>query len=188
MPENRKQHQMRQKQKQPAKVFICAVLAIIIMAMTIIPLTSQADEDAAVVYLVRHAEKSDAGRDPQLSAAGRQRALLLASMLRDAGITRIYSTDFIRTRDTAAPLANLLNAEIGIYNWEEMDELTSSLSQAGARSLVVGHSNTTPELVELLGGESGGEIDEASEYDRLYILTIRNPGDAETILIRYGKH
>jgi phosphohistidine phosphatase SixA len=179
---------MQQKQIQPANVFICSVLAIIIMAITIIPLTSQADEEAAVVYLVRHAEKSDAGRDPQLSAAGRQRALLLANMLRDAGITRIYSTDFIRTRDTAAPLADLLDAEIGIYDGEDLDELISSLSQSGARSLVVGHSNTTPELVELLGGESGGEIDEASEYDRLYILTIRNPGEAETVLIRYGQH
>ena len=179
---------MQQKLKRPANVFIHAVLAIIIMAMTIIPLTSQADDEAAVVYLVRHAEKSDTGRDPQLSAAGRQRALLLANMLRDASITHIYSTDFIRTRDTAAPLANLLDAEIGIYDWEEMDQLISSLSQAGARSLVVGHSNTTPELVELLGGDSGGEIDEASEYDRLYILTIRNPGEAETVLIRYGQH
>jgi len=38
----------------------------------------------------------------------------------------------------------------------------------------------------LLDGEPGGEIDEASEYDRLYILTIGNSGEAETVLIRYG--
>ena len=37
----------------------------------------------------------------------------------------------------------------------------------------------------LLGGKPGGEIDEASEYDRLYILTIGNSGEAETVLIRY---
>ena len=167
---------------------MCAVLAMIVMAMTIIPLTSQAGDEAAVVYLVRHAEKSGAGRDPQLTDAGRQRALSLANLLRDAGITHIYSTDFIRTRDTAAPLASLLDLEIGIYDWQEINALIGSLNQAGARSLVVGHSNTTPELVELLGGEPGGAIDEASEHDRLYILTIRNPGEAETILIRYGKH
>lgn len=179
---------MRQKSKGPAIDFMRAVLAIFIMAMALVPLTGQAGEEAAVVYLVRHAEKSDAGRDPQLSDAGRQRALLLANMLRDAGITRIYSTDFIRTRDTAAPLASHLDLEIGIYDRQEMNAFISSLNQAGARSLVVGHSNTTPELVELLGGVSGGKIDEASEYDRLYILTIRNPGEVETVLIRYGKH
>jgi phosphohistidine phosphatase SixA len=187
-PENRKQSWMRQKSKRPAIDFMRAVLAIIIMAMALVPLTGQAGEEAAVVYLVRHAEKSDAGRDPQLSDAGRQRALLLANMLRDAGITRIYSTDFIRTRDTAAPLASHLDLEIGIYDRQEMNAFISSLNQAGARSLVIGHSNTTTELVELLGGVSGGKIDEASEYDRLYILTIRNPGEVETVLIRYGKH
>jgi hypothetical protein len=50
---------------------------------------------------------------------------------------------------------------------------------------VVGHSNTTTELVTLLGGEPGTEIEESSEYDRLYILTI-NPSGVTTLLLRYG--
>jgi hypothetical protein len=50
---------------------------------------------------------------------------------------------------------------------------------------VVGHSNTTTELVTLLGGDPGTEIEESSEYDRLYILTINSSG-VTTLLIRYG--
>jgi hypothetical protein len=52
---------------------------------------------------------------------------------------------------------------------------------------VVGHSNTTPAAVELLGGEPGAEIDEADEYDRLYILTIATSGEVSTVVLRYGE-
>jgi hypothetical protein len=63
--------------------------------------------------------------------------------------------------------------------------LAQSLKQDGKRFLVVGHSNTTTELVTLLGGDPGTEIEESSEYDRLYILTI-NASGVTTLLIRYG--
>lgn len=51
---------------------------------------------------------------------------------------------------------------------------------------MVGHSNTTPELVSILGGEPGPPIDEASEYDRLYVLVPAPEGDTVTIRQRYG--
>jgi phosphohistidine phosphatase SixA len=177
---------MKANQLRQTLTFTCAALAITIAATFAFPLDSHADSDAAVVYLVRHAEQTVDGRDPQLSAEGRQRASLLAYMMRDAGITHIFSTDFNRTRETAAPLAKQLGLEIEIYHWNEKDRLASSLNRPGNRSLVVGHSNTTPELVEMLGGEPGGKIDVKSEYDRLYILTIASSGFAETVLIRSG--
>jgi hypothetical protein len=61
----------------------------------------------ALVFLVRHAEKQTDGEDPALTAAGRQRALELARLLGESGISEVYSTDFARTRDTAAPLARI---------------------------------------------------------------------------------
>jgi broad specificity phosphatase PhoE len=142
--------------------------------------------DAATVFLVRHAEKQIVGDDPGLTAAGRERAVELARLLQNTSIDAIYSTDFARTRETAAPLADRLAKPIRIYDWEQQEDLAAEMVREGGRYLVVGHSNTTPELVQILGGEPGPPIDERLEHDRLYIVRI-GPGGVTTELRRYGK-
>src|SRR6266446_2098902 len=62
----------------------------------------------STILIVRHAEKADATKDPDLSEAGRARSEGLAKTLRDANITAIYATEFKRTQQTAAPLAKAL--------------------------------------------------------------------------------
>ena len=152
--------------------------------------TTGAESAAAhpvVVYLVRHAEKASGGKDPELSEAGRARALALAHTLGDAGIDAIHSTDLIRTRETAAPLAERLGVAVRVYHWDALAALAAEMKCAGGRHLVVGHSDTTPELVGLLGGEPGAAIDEQSEYDRLYLLSIPPDGPVTSVLLRYGE-
>ena len=151
------------------------------------PVIASAAQKSTVVFLVRHAEKTDESQDPELSEDGRQRSRELAELLRDAAIQHIHSTDFIRSRDTAAPLADLLGLEVELYDWDDPAAFAQSLTNQGQRHLVVGHSNTTTELVTLLGGDPGMEIEHSGEYDRLYVLTIDSSGRATVILIRYGK-
>ena len=72
-----------------------------------------------------------------------------------------------------------------LYNPSDLSAFASQLKNESGIVLVVGHSNTTPALVESLGGDPGPEINEAAEYDRLYVVSIR--GDqVETELRRYG--
>ena len=142
-----------------------------------------------VIYLVRHAEKitgPDVGRDPELNEAGKARAQELAKVLADKNITSIYSTDYIRTRDTAAPLATALGLEIILYNPGNLSEFAETLKSQTGTLLVVGHSNTTPYLTGLLGGDAGTPINEAREYDRLYEVHITDDG-VTSILNRYGE-
>lgn len=139
-----------------------------------------------MIFLVRHAEKTADREDPELTVEGAARAGELAALLADAGITAIHSTDFRRTRETAAPLATRLGLEIRNYHWDDMEVLARVMRREGGRHLVVGHSDTTPELVGLLGGEPGPPIDEATEYDRLYVVTIGPDGEVTTLLLHYG--
>ena len=143
-------------------------------------------QTSATVFLVRHAEKTAEENDPSLTMQGQQRAEQLADLLADAEITRIYSSDYARTRDTAAPLAEQLGLEVEIYDAGDLQVIASKLKAKGERALVVGHSNTTPELVELLGGDGGEPIVEATEYDRLYIVSTGDNGRATTLLLRFG--
>jgi len=153
-----------------------------------LPAAANAESESATIFLVRHAEKVDASNDPDLSPAGNIRALLLAYTLKDAGIERVYSTDYRRTRDTANVLAAMLKLPVEHYDPLELPALADSLRQSGQNSLVVGHSNTTPEMVNLLGGDPGAEIDEENEYDRLYVVTIVASGEASSVLLRYGSN
>lgn len=138
------------------------------------------------VFLVRHAEKVDDSRDPELSEVGRQRALELVKILGSAKIDYIHSSDYIRTRKTAEPIARSYGITTEIYDAGDLESLVQKLRKYGGTHLVVGHSNTTPSVVDLLGGDSGSAIDEASEYDRLYIVVDEGMDESKTILMRYG--
>ena len=148
---------------------------------------SVAAADPLVVFLVRHAETVDAGQDPGLSPQGHQRAAEVAVLLRDSGIDHVHSSDFVRTRDTAGAVATTLGlGNVELYDPSDLPALREQLTQDGGRHLVVGHSNTTPPLVGLFGGDPGAPIDEDSEYDRLYVVTIGDDGTVSTVLLRYG--
>lgn len=144
-------------------------------------------EELLVVFLVRHAEKVDNSRDPELSEAGKERAVELAETLSSSTINNIYSTDYIRTRRTALPTANLFEQEVKLYDPKNLEEFASQIKNRKGRYLIVGHSNTTPRLVEHLGGIPSAPIVEKNEYDRLYILTITDDGGVNTVLLRYGE-
>ncbi len=137
-----------------------------------------------VIVLVRHAEKVDDSRDAELSETGRARAEVLAALLKDMKIDTIYSSDYIRTRDTARPLAEALGLDLELYNPGDLEALATKLRAAEGRILVVGHSNTTPRLVGLIGGEPGTDIAD-DEYDRLYIV-VAGSGGPVTSLLRFS--
>ncbi len=143
-------------------------------------------EKPLIVFLVRHGEKVDHSSDAILSAAGEQRAVALATILRDAEIEYVHSSDFIRTRDTATPLANAHGLEVELYDPKNLPKLVDKLKEKRGRHLVVGHSDTTPAMVKLLGSDPGSRINDESEYDRLYIVTITNDNFTNCVMLRYG--
>lgn len=149
-----------------------------LLAMMISPLA--AADHAWTVWLVRHAEKAS-GADPQLTDEGRARAVHLADMLASAGIERVWTSDYRRTRQTAAPLGKRLGLALSVYDARQLDELSRQLEKNAETALVVGHSNTTPQLVRALGGQADDM--EEWQYDRVYQLRMAADGGVETILL-----
>lgn len=170
----------------------CGVIGIMFLFLFIMAGMSacvQSQTSEIFVYLVRHAEKdTNSVSDPKLTSIGIQRAKDLAFVLKDAGIQHIHSSNFIRTKETVLPLAKMLGIEIQLYDHKNLDNLKTKILQQKGIHLVSGHSNSTPALVELLGGIAGGPIDEETEFDRLYILTLGLDGECTSTLLRYGDH
>lgn len=177
------------------RVSIRAMLVAVLSATPSLfaaPGPEQASASRTVIYLVRHAEPefppyASEPPDPRLNPAGRERAEALADMLGQASIERIFSTHFRRALETAKPLADRSGVEIETYDPQSLAELAGRLSALTRGVLVVGHSNATPELVRLLGGDPGDPIQPYREFGRLYVVTNPGNGAATTVRLQYGR-
>ncbi len=109
--------------------------------------------EAATIYFVRHAEKVTSDlkdKDPALTIQGQKRANNLAWLLQHANIEVIYSTDYKRTQQTAAPLAQQRQLAVKSYDPRDLKNWLDALKTTQHNTLVVGHSNTTPQAVSYL--------------------------------------
>jgi broad specificity phosphatase PhoE len=128
------------------------------------------------IFIVRHAEKAEATsdtKDPELSERGRARADSLGNMLKDAGLTAIYATEFKRTQQTAQAVAKLAAINVTIIKAQETEALTQRLLDRRDSALVVAHSNTLPAIITGLGVRTPVTVAE-TDYDNLFIV-IRDP-------------
>jgi phosphohistidine phosphatase SixA len=148
------------------------------------------DHDQLVI-LVRHAEKAlDQGNDPGLTEAGQARAQALIATLREAGVGAIVTTEWQRTRLTAAPLADALGitamvvATAGADGAEHPQKVAAMVrSQKADVVLVVGHSNTLPQIIQALGAPATGDIADG-DYGNLFLLW-RRDGKISLVKSRY---
>lgn len=128
------------------------------------------------LYLVRHAHKAEvnkasgeaAAKDPALSACGKAQAAALATLLARVPLTRLYHSGYQRTQLTAAALLTS-NRQLESYPAADIESLASRLMQQQQNALVVGHSNTVPQLAELLSKTPQAPLTE-QDYGLIYQL------------------
>lgn len=157
-----------------------------LVALLSLSLLGAAAAQPPVIFLVRHAERAAISghvpADTGLSEAGRARSQRLAQELKEAQISAIYTTELKRTKDTAAPLAESLGIRPEVVQADDLRSLIAKLKAAQGNVLVVGHSNTLPQIVNALGVSSRITVAE-SDYDNLF-LVVRTPG-ARLIQLHY---
>jgi broad specificity phosphatase PhoE len=134
-------------------------------------------QEPKTVYIVRHAEKILEGDDPGLSVAGTARSKKLGQILEQKEIQHIFSTNTIRTKTTARPLANAIGLTIEIYDAKNHDDLVRELRERTGNILVVGHSNTVNHLANYFvdSGEKYPELQDI-EYDFIFEVSLKEDG------------
>jgi broad specificity phosphatase PhoE len=141
------------------------------------------------VILVRHAEKAGPSGDVPLSPAGISRANELVRVLAGTSIAAIYVTPYIRTEQTAQPLATAHHLDPVIT--KNMDTYARDVASAilrdhkGQTVVVIGHSNTTPQVIRTLGVPNPPEIPD-SEYDNLFVVSLADGVAPKLISLKYG--
>jgi len=124
------------------------------------------------IVIVRHAEKAaNAGNDPDLSPAGQARADALARVLKDSGIAAIFTSEFKRTQQTAAPTARSLGISPIVVSAKDTTALLAKLRELNGNALVVGHGDTIPNLVKALGVDTPINISE-NDYTELFVVML----------------
>ncbi len=148
---------------------------------------------STTVIVVRHAQQilGVNGDDPPLSAEGESRAASLARLLGDthlrSAVAAIFVSDKLRSRSTAAPLAQMLGLTPEVVDQDDPRALAHRVlrDHSGQTVLIVGHANTIPTLVTDLSGVPDIPPVEPSDYATLYIVTVPRVGRAGVVRLRY---
>ena len=142
---------------------------------------SFAQHKTTTIYFIRHAEKADSSKNPDLSSVGLERAAHWGKIFSETTFDAIYSTDFKRTQQTVAPTAENKKLDITLYDAKSLDFDKFKTDNLGKTILVVGHSNTTPDFVNKLINQNVYAAIEDTNFGNLYIVTLN--GDQVTHLL-----
>jgi broad specificity phosphatase PhoE len=161
-------------------------LRLAVLVAALVAIAAPAAWAQKAVVLVRHAEKVDESDDPLLSAKGEARARALSRALAGAGVKAIYVTEYKRTGLTAAPLAAALGLEPVANPADATPALVARLRKEHPADvvLVVGHSNTLPDILKELGHPDPVTID-SGDYGSLFVVVPRTGGPPVVLRLGY---
>ncbi len=137
---------------------LIALLALALSALSACATSPGPATPPAAYYVVRHLNTPAGERDPDLTPEGQRAAAALASWFRADRPRAIYVSDFRRSRQTAAPLAARLGLTPLVYDPADTPGLVARVRAGPLPALIVGHSNTVPDIVEQLGGTRPGPL------------------------------
>jgi broad specificity phosphatase PhoE len=117
-----------------------------------------AGNEPAPTYVMRHLDTPAGERDPDLTEQGRKGAQAALAWFKGKPLAAIYVSDFKRTRQTAGPLAAERGIALTLYDPRDTPALIARVKAEKGPVLIVGHSNTVPDIVQQLGGERPADL------------------------------
>ena len=144
-------------------------------------------------YLIRHAEKDRTdltNKNPELNEKGFERTKFWGEYFEDKNLKKFYTTDYMRTFQTIIPIVYPYKEKVNFY--VPNDSMFSKKfwkDTYGTNTIIVGHSNTTPQFVnQIIGKEKYKDIPDTINY-RVYKVVINEFGEVakdtfENVLIK----
>ena len=114
--------------------------------------TPQAAPPQPNFYVMRHLHTPAGVGDPDLTAECQRYAVAVSGWFRRDPPDVIYVSSPKRARQTAAPLAARLKLTPKIYDPKDSAALVAAVKAEHGTVLIVGHSNTVPDIIEQLDG------------------------------------
>lgn len=133
-------------------------IALALMAALASCATPPAPPASPNIYVMRHLHTPAGVTDPDLTAQGGRYASAVSDWFRSDPPNAIYVSSTRRAQQTAAPLAQRLKLTPKIYDPRDTPGLLAAVVKESGTVLIVGHSNTVPEIVEGLGGTRPGPL------------------------------
>jgi broad specificity phosphatase PhoE len=133
---------------------ILPLAALATAACAAIPVRSE----PRTIYVMRHLDTPAGVADPDLTAAGQANARRLASWFRNRKLDALHVSTAKRAQQSVAPLATAKGLTPLLYDPRDGAGLIVRVKESGGDVLVVGHSNTVPDIIEQLGGERPADI------------------------------
>lgn len=160
--------------------------ARVLLALSALAAVADPAQAQQSVIVVRHAERQDDTADSPLSDAGRARAERLATVLKDADVSAVYVSQWLRTQQTAAPLARAQGLTPVVVASNAVDALVRDLRAKHKEDvvLVVAHSDTSPKILAALGVTEPVEIGH-HDYDNMFIVIPRAGLPPKLMHMRY---
>lgn len=161
---------------------------VFIQVTDTLTLTDFIHDTATTFIVLRHAETTGGGTNPNLSAEGLARADELKRILANVPLAAVFSSNYNRTKQTAQPTADDKSLTVNIYDPLNQSPLVDNWlnTYRGKTVLVLGHSNTAPALLNLFVGSNQYANLPDSEYDNLFIATVSEKGRATVLHLKYG--
>lgn len=131
-------------------------------------------------YFIRHAEKrrdNPSEKNPELNEKGFERSKYWGEYFEGKNLEKFYTTDYMRTFQTIIPIVYPYKDQVLFY--EANDSLFTEdfwSKTYGKNTIVVGHSNTTPEFVNQVIGQKKYKSIPDSVNHRLYKVKIDKDG------------
>lgn len=142
------------------------------IVMVLLTNLAMGQNKTTTIYLIRHAEKADNSQNPNLSEMGLLRASHWDDIFSAVHFDAIYSTNYNRTKQTAEATALTQKLTVTTYDPKGFSLQKIKNEHSGQAVLIVGHSNTIPDLVNKLIGQNVYPNIEETNFGNLYIVTI----------------
>ena len=140
------------------------------------------------IFVTRHADRFGTEPDPSLTPLGMKQAESLSLLLADANIRHIYTTELLRTQQTAAPTARLAHIQPVVIPQNQFAQLIEKIRDTARdheSPLVVGHRQTVPKIVKALTGQTIAPLG-SGEYGRLLVITLFPDGRSSVVALHFG--